>query len=225
MRLDLWFDPACPFCWVTSRWSSGSPPPRAGRRSAPHQPGVRERGRGPARPSVPRPSEPDARAPPRRGGGPQRRGPDRIGDLYTEYGRFIHHRGRIEFEVADLLGRLGLDPGLAAALDDDCLDRSVRASMDEDLALTGTDVGTPLLAVDPRHGRVGLFRARDRRPAGARRRPRSVGWLREDGRRPGLLRAQADALGGAEPTRGGGARRRAVSRSGRPVLHECHLSG
>lgn len=82
---------------------------------------------------------------------------DRIGDLYSELGRHIHHRGTDEFEVDELLARLGLDPALADAVDDPGWDAAIRAHMDEVFELAGTDVGTPLIALDGRHGRVALF--------------------------------------------------------------------
>ena len=55
-----------------------------------------------------------------------------------------------------MLGALGLDPALAAAADDESFDAAIRASMDEALALTGDDVGTPIIAVDGPDGRVGF---------------------------------------------------------------------
>lgn len=60
-------------------------------------------------------------------------------------------RGTAEF-VAPVLERLGLPAGLVAALDDTGHDGVIQAETDEALALTGKDVGTPILHVDPPTG-------------------------------------------------------------------------
>jgi hypothetical protein len=51
-----------------------------------------------------------------------------------------------------VLERAGLPRGLAAALDDDRWDAALRAETDEALALTGRDVGTPILHFEPPEG-------------------------------------------------------------------------
>ena len=52
----------------------------------------------------------------------------------------------------------GLDPALAAAFDDDSWDAEIAARMNRGLELTGTDVGTPIIALDrDGGGRVALF--------------------------------------------------------------------
>ena len=60
-------------------------------------------------------------------------------------------RGTPEF-VAPVLERLGLPAGLVTALDDTGHDALIQAETDEALALTGKDVGTPILHVDPPGG-------------------------------------------------------------------------
>ncbi|MGY1811455.1 DsbA family protein [Blastococcus sp. SYSU D00820] len=54
--------------------------------------------------------------------------------------------------VAPVLDELGLPADLAAALDDDSWDAVVRAETQEALALTGRDVGTPILHFRPPQG-------------------------------------------------------------------------
>lgn len=77
---------------------------------------------------------------------------------YWELGRRIHHDGELVFDVAEVLEAVGLDPGLAVAADDEAWDSEIRRRMDDGLDLTGTDVGTPLIAFDDENGdRVGLF--------------------------------------------------------------------
>ncbi|WP_200845837.1 hypothetical protein [Mycolicibacterium vanbaalenii] len=51
-----------------------------------------------------------------------------------------------------LLTSVGLAPGLADALDDESLDELIRAETEEALALTGRDVGTPILHFRPPSG-------------------------------------------------------------------------
>lgn len=156
MRVEFWFDPACPFCWLTSRWITSiaserslelewrpislkfknDPPPDSpyfARIAFTHSllrvvESVRAAGHA-----------------------------DRIGDLYREFGRKIHHEGSFDFDVASILTDLGLDPAHAAAFDDESFDRIIRSSMDDGLALTGPDVGTPIIAVEIDGERRGFF--------------------------------------------------------------------
>ena len=78
-------------------------------------------------------------------------GDDAVGALYFEYGARIHHDKALEFDPADALASAGLDTSHAAAFessdgDGDALDAAIQASMDDGLGLTGTDVGTPIIA-------------------------------------------------------------------------------
>ncbi|MEO1060189.1 MAG: disulfide bond formation protein DsbA [Actinomycetota bacterium] len=75
-----------------------------------------------------------------------------IGALYWEYGRRIHHDRDREFEVKDALSAVGLDVSHAAAFDDESWDAEIRTRMDAGLALTGDDVGTPIIAFEDRSG-------------------------------------------------------------------------
>jgi hypothetical protein len=85
-----------------------------------------------------------------------------IGDpvfrFYWELGRRIHHDGEVYFDSADALEAAGLEPSLAEAFDDAGWDGEISRRMNQGLELTGTDVGTPLIALDADDGeRVGLF--------------------------------------------------------------------
>jgi hypothetical protein len=60
-------------------------------------------------------------------------------------------RGSTEF-VEPLLARAGLPAGLAGALDDTQWDDQIRAEGDEALSLTGKDVGTPIIQFGPPDG-------------------------------------------------------------------------
>lgn len=156
MRVQLWFDPVCPFCWMTSRWLV---------RVAPHRdldvewlpisllvkndlkPGDRffdecSRTHGMLR--VVESLRAAGHA-------------ERIGELYTELGRHLHVR-EDEPDLAAILTGLGLDVAHAAAAEDERFDAAIRAAMDDGLALVGDDVGTPIIALTRADGsRMGLF--------------------------------------------------------------------
>lgn len=156
MQVEFWFDPVCPFCWMTSRWINDVATERDlqiewrpislffKNNPSPDSPfydkTVRTRNLLRVVESV-------------RAAGQA----DRIGALYTEFGKHIHHQSDFDFEVGPVLERVGLDPVHAAALDDESFDAAIRSGMQAGLDLTGQDVGTPLIAIAGRNGRVGLF--------------------------------------------------------------------
>ena len=157
MHVQFWFDPACPFCWMTSRWlvrvaahrdldiewlpislmmkngtREGDPffaEVSASLRMLRVVEAVRDAGHG-----------------------------DRIGDLYTALGRTLHvDEGKVDLKAT--LRGLDLDARLASAADDERFDLAIREAMDDGLSLVGGAVGTPLIAVERSDGsgRVGLF--------------------------------------------------------------------
>jgi hypothetical protein len=78
--------------------------------------------------------------------------------LYWELGRRIHHDKDREFDIAQALEAVGLDTGHAAAFDDETWDAEIRARMGVGLDLAGTDIGTPIIALDNDEGqKVALF--------------------------------------------------------------------
>ena len=169
--LDFYFDPVCPFAWMTSKWvrsvmaqreyttnwclislrllnasvdyASRFPPEY----EAGHTAGLRLL-RLVAR----------ARA---------ELGPEVVGPLYAALGRRIFdsaplpqqqfepgdldQRGTPDF-VAPVLAELDLPDSLLAALDDTSLDEEIRAETERALGLTGRDVGTPIIHVQPPDG-------------------------------------------------------------------------
>ena len=83
---------------------------------------------------------------------------DPIFRFYWELGTRIHHNEDVFFDVAEALSAAGLDPSLASAADDEAWDAVIKERMGAGLALTGDDVGTPLIALDGADGeRVALF--------------------------------------------------------------------
>lgn len=81
-----------------------------------------------------------------------------IGGLYTAYGQHIHNQQDSAVTAETLLAEVGLPSRFAAAYTDESWDSVIKAAMDEGLALTGNDVGTPIIAFDAADGtRVGFF--------------------------------------------------------------------
>ena len=120
-------------------------------------------------------------------------GNDAAGALYTVYGEHIHDsEDMVGASVA--LAEAGLDGSHGAAFDDDSWDPAIKTAMDEGLALTGTDVGTPLLGFDNLDGRrVGFFG-----PVISRRLTLDVGLRLWDGL---MLTASTDAFWELKRTR------------------------
>lgn len=145
--VQFFFDPSCPWTWMTSRWltevaesrddvdvrwrpfslklkagENGMPERYAQMANASHRAlrvmeAVREG-----------------------------EGDDALGGYYTELGRRIHHDG--DNPLTDLEGVVatcGLDAGYLDAADDEKWDAVIRASMAEALGAAGDDVGSPIL--------------------------------------------------------------------------------
>jgi len=75
-----------------------------------------------------------------------------VQDFYWECGRRIHHDQSSDFTAADVLASAGLDPAHADAFDNNKWDEEIRTRMNVGLALTGDDVGTPIIAFNDHHG-------------------------------------------------------------------------
>ncbi len=88
-------------------------------------------------------------------------GPDAVGRLYQAMGTRIFDTNKERNGIVDrgsagfvepILAEVGLPAQLADALDDTSLDTLLRAETDEALALTGKDVGTPIIHFQPPTG-------------------------------------------------------------------------
>ncbi len=85
-------------------------------------------------------------------------GPDAVARLYPAISSRIFDRadGNAAADTAGLvreaLVEVGLPPELAEHLDDESRDAQIQAETDEALALTGKDVGTPILHIAPPEG-------------------------------------------------------------------------
>lgn len=88
----------------------------------------------------------------------EQEGNDAVGALYTAAGELLHPGGRSRIVwsggdpgdvAADALDRAGLSPSLASAADKDCYDGLIRSESTLALSRTGPDVGTPIITFDP----------------------------------------------------------------------------
>ncbi|GGO00089.1 DSBA oxidoreductase [Microbispora rosea subsp. aerata] len=148
--VDFWFDPACPWAWITSRWIHEV--------AALRPVDVRWRIMSLAVLNEDKDIPGDYREKVEQTLGAVRvlaaaadkYGEQVLGDLYTELGRRFHDEGRARDRdtIAEALTAAGLDPALVAAHDSDEYDEAVRRSHGEGIDLVGQEVGTPVIAVE-----------------------------------------------------------------------------
>lgn len=150
-RVDFWFDPLCPWAWITSRWILEVEQVRQvavtwhvmslsvlneGRDMPESYAELMRNGWGPVRVCI---------------AAEQAHGPGVLAPLYTAYGEQIHHR-QVGLDAAGLhetaLRSAGLPVDLARAAQDPGFDDELRASHHRGMDPVGMDVGTPVLHVD-----------------------------------------------------------------------------
>ncbi|WP_329417746.1 DsbA family protein (plasmid) [Streptomyces sp. NBC_00704] len=148
--VDFWFDPTCPWAWLTSRWILEVA------RQRPldvrwHLMSLTVLNEG--RADLPERWHRDlaARLEPVRvcAAAEQAHGARVLGALYTELGTRFHleRAPRERATYAAALTAAGLDPALADAAGSDAYDGAVRASHHDGIGRVGADVGTPVVAV------------------------------------------------------------------------------
>ncbi|GAA0387799.1 DsbA family protein [Microbispora corallina] len=149
-QVDFWFDPACPWAWITSRWVLEVEKVRPidvrwhimslavlnEDKDIPEE--YRERTRktiGPVRVLA---------------AAADKYGEQVLGELYTQIGTRFHDEGRERDRatIEDALAAAGLDRELAAALESHEYDEAVRRSHAEGIDLVGQEVGTPVVSVE-----------------------------------------------------------------------------
>ncbi|MDY0912624.1 DsbA family protein [Rathayibacter festucae] len=79
----------------------------------------------------------------------EREGQEKVKPLYDALGTRIHNGGRTDVDaiIAESLAEVGLDAGLAAFADTDEYDEPMRASHFDGIGRVGQDVGTPVIAI------------------------------------------------------------------------------
>jgi 2-hydroxychromene-2-carboxylate isomerase len=150
VQVDFWFDPLCPWAWITSRWMLEVAQVRPvaprwhvmslavlneGRDDLPE--GYKERlsqAMGPVRVVV---------------AAAQKFGSEAVLPLYTAIGTRFHNQkaeqNRATIEAA--LAEAGLPAELADAMDSTEYDEAVRASHTDGIERVGLEVGTPIISV------------------------------------------------------------------------------
>lgn len=157
---DFWFDPLCPWAWMTSRWLIEVQQLRPvdvnwhvmslsvlneGRDLPQQYRDLMDKGWGPVRVCI---------------AAAQQHGEEVLGRLYDELGVRLHNRAMPleRATVEEALVAAGLPVELADAADTDAYDEALRASHKEGISLVGEDVGTPVIAVEGADGdRVAFF--------------------------------------------------------------------
>ncbi len=149
-KADFWFDPLCPFAWITSRWileveqvrdievdwhimslgylNQDKDIPEDYRKAL-------EGAWGPVRVCM---------------AVQQQHGSEQVLPLYTAMGTRIHNedRGRDKDVMAEALAAVGLPSELVEAFDDASYDEAIIASHHEGMDQVGNEVGTPTIAID-----------------------------------------------------------------------------
>jgi 2-hydroxychromene-2-carboxylate isomerase len=147
-RADFWFDPLCPFAWITSRWIGEVEGVRdietvwhvmslavlnEGRDLEPAYRESMDNAWGMVRVII---------------AAQQQHGDAAVKALYDAMGSLIHESGEQDRDlvITKALADCGLPATLAAAASTDAFDDQLRASHQEGIALVGQDVGTPVVA-------------------------------------------------------------------------------
>lgn len=147
--VDFWFDPLCPFAWITSRWMLEVEQVRdvtttfhvmslsvlnENKDVEQRYKDMLERGWGPVRLAI---------------AVEQSHGSDALRAFYTAIGT-KHHNQEREFDKAlyeEVLEEIGLPLELATAAEDSSLDEAVRASHQDGIERVGEEVGTPVISI------------------------------------------------------------------------------
>jgi hypothetical protein len=156
--VEIWVDPACPFCWVTSRWLVEQVVPHRDLDVAWRPISLFVKNDPPEGSEYHEVSWFTHRLLRVMEAVRAVEGDAAVGRLYREFGARIHHDGDTDFDPKEALAAVDLDTAHAVAFDDDTWDDVLRAAMDDGSALVGDDVGTPIIAmVNSRGERAGYF--------------------------------------------------------------------
>lgn len=149
---DFWFDPLCPWAWMTSRWMlevekvrdvevrwhvmslAVLNENRLDELPDEYRDMLENKAWGPVRVVI---------------AAQQKHGDDIVGPLYTALGTRFHNQGEgpTREAIEGALKDVGLPVELAEYADSDAYDTELRASHQEGIDKVGQDVGTPVIAV------------------------------------------------------------------------------
>lgn len=158
-KVEFWFDPMCPWAWITSRWIHEVSAPRdldvtwsvmslavlnEGKEVPAAYADLMAAAWKPVRVCIAAEVE---------------FGKSVLGPLYTALGTRIHVQGRKDYDtiIAESLAEVGLPEALAAAADSENFDAQLRASHARGISLVGEDVGTPIIAIPGASGEPVAF--------------------------------------------------------------------
>jgi 2-hydroxychromene-2-carboxylate isomerase len=147
-QADFWFDPICPFAWITSRWIGEVEAVRSintawhvmslavlneGRDLEPAYREAMDKAWGPVRVII---------------AAKEQHGDHVVKALYDAMGMQIHDGGQKDFSIviSKALAECGLPAELAGAATSDEFDPQLRTSHEAGISLVGQDVGTPVVA-------------------------------------------------------------------------------